>query len=167
MRLFFLIFVAVPLLEIYFLIKVGGQIGGGLTILLVLFTALVGLILVRAQGFATLFRVQTQLARGKSPALEMFEGLLLLVAGVLLLIPGFFTDALGFILLFPPWRRRIINWVIQRPFKYPFPGGRIFTQKETSYSSHNRMDGDGDGQGTPSDQTSAPRVIDVDHKKSD
>lgn len=114
MKLIFLIFLLVPLLEIYFLLAVGGLIGAGLTILLVVFTAVFGAALVRAQGFASVARMQAQLARGQLPALAILEGLLLLVAGALLLTPGFFTDAVGFALLLPPWRRKLIRWAVQR-----------------------------------------------------
>ena len=114
MKLFFLLFLLVPLLEIYFLIQVGSVVGAGATVLLVVFTALLGAVLVRAQGFSTLARVQTQLARGILPALEMLEGLLLFAAGALLLTPGFFTDAVGFVFLIPPLRRKIIAHILKR-----------------------------------------------------
>ena len=112
MKAFFLVFLLVPLIEIYFLIKVGGTLGAGLTIVLVVFTAMLGAALVRAQGFAVFTRVQMQFARGHLPAMEMLEGLLLFVAGALLLTPGFFTDAVGFAFLVPPLRRKIIRHVL-------------------------------------------------------
>ena len=114
MKSFFLIFLLVPLVEIYFLIKVGSLVGAGWTIILVVFTAVLGAFLVRAQGFAVFTRVQLQLAKGHLPALEMLEGLLLFVAGALLLTPGFFTDAVGFVFLLPPLRRKIITHLITR-----------------------------------------------------
>ena len=114
MKSFFLIFLLVPLVEIYFLIKVGSLVGAGWTIILVVFTAVLGAFLVRAQGFAVFTRVQLQLAKGHLPALEMLEGLLLFVAGTLLLTPGFFTDAVGFVFLVPPLRRKIITHLIAR-----------------------------------------------------
>ncbi len=114
MRFFFLAFLLVPLIEIYFLIAVGGVVGAGPTILLVVFTAMLGAFLVRAQGFSTLARARTHLARVQLPAMEALEGLLLFVAGALLLTPGFFTDAVGFVFLIPPLRRGIIGAVIAR-----------------------------------------------------
>ena len=114
MKSFFLIFLLVPLVEIYFLIKVGSLVGAGWTIILVVFTAVLGAFLVRTQGFAVFTRVQLQLAKGHLPALEMLEGLLLFVAGALLLTPGFFTDAVGFVFLLPPLRRKIITHLITR-----------------------------------------------------
>lgn len=114
MKFFFLIFLLVPMVEIYFLIKIGGVVGVGWTILLVVFTAMLGAFLVRAQGFSTFARVQMQLARGHLPAMEMLEGLLLFVVGALLLTPGFFTDAVGFVFLIPPLRRKIIAHIMAR-----------------------------------------------------
>ncbi|MEN8176341.1 MAG: FxsA family protein [Pseudomonadota bacterium] len=111
---FLLIFILVPLAELYLMIRVGDQIGALSTVLLVVFTAVVGVALVRRQGFAVLTRVQATLARGEPPALEMMEGALLLVAGLALLVPGFATDALGFLLLVPPLRERLIRAALRR-----------------------------------------------------
>ena len=128
--LFFLLFLLAPLAEVYLLIEIGGQIGALQTIALVVLTAVLGAMLVRAQGFSTYLRVQRQLARGESPAQMMLEGLALFVAGALLLTPGFLTDALGFALLTPPLRRRIIAEVLARALRaqarqYPGTGGRV------------------------------------------
>ncbi len=111
---FVLIFLATPVVELYFLIKVGGVLGAGPTIALVLLTAAAGVFLVRAQGLSAVMRVQKLLAAGQSPALEMLEGMLLFIAGAMLLVPGFFTDAIGFALLTPPLRRRLIHYGIER-----------------------------------------------------
>ncbi len=112
MKFLFIAFLAIPVIEIYVLITVGSAIGAGTTIALIIFTALLGAVLVRAQGFSTLARVQGQLARGEMPAIEIFEGLFLLVAGALLLTPGFVTDAIGFAFLTPPLRRLIIHRIL-------------------------------------------------------
>ena len=92
-----LLFLVIPLVEIYLLIEVGGIIGVLPTIGLVVTTAVLGAFLMRAQGFATLAKVQDQLQRGEVPAVPLFEGALILIAGALLLTPGFFTDAFGFL----------------------------------------------------------------------
>lgn len=110
----FVIFLLVPLLEIYLLLEVGSVIGVGWTIFAVVFTAVLGAALVRRQGFTTLTRVRSQLDRGELPAMELFEGVFLLVAGALLLTPGFFTDAIGFACLTPPFRRAVIRYLIER-----------------------------------------------------
>ncbi|MGR3983697.1 MAG: FxsA family protein [Gammaproteobacteria bacterium] len=115
--MFFLLFLLVPLVEVYFLIEIGGRIGAFPTIALVVLTAALGAMLVRAQGFSTYLRVQRQLALGESPAQMLLEGLALFVAGALLLTPGFFTDAVGFALLTPPLRRRIIEALLQRALR--------------------------------------------------
>jgi UPF0716 protein FxsA len=103
--IFLVLFVGTPLVELYFLIKVGSQIGALTTLFLTLFTAIVGGWMVRAQGFTTLGRVRDAMDRGEVPAIEMMEGAVLLVCGLLLLLPGFITDIVGFIFLIP-WVRR-------------------------------------------------------------
>lgn len=107
-------FLVVPLLEIYLLIKVGGVIGAPYTILLVIITAILGAWLLRMQGLATLSRAQSQLDRGVLPAREVAEGLLLFFCGALLLTPGFFTDAIGFLLLIPALRRFVAAALLER-----------------------------------------------------
>jgi len=109
-----LLFLTIPLVEIYLLITVGEVIGAIPTVFMVVFTAVVGAMLLRAQGLSTLRRVQEASARGEIPALEMIEGLMLLVGGALLLTPGFFTDAIGFICLISPLRRAVIRYWIKR-----------------------------------------------------
>jgi UPF0716 protein FxsA len=109
-----LLFFLVPLLEIYLLLEVGGWIGVGWTIFCVVFTAVLGAFLVRTQGFSTVNRIRSQVSKGELPAMEMLEGLFLLVAGALLLTPGFFTDAIGFVFLTPPLRRALIRYFLSR-----------------------------------------------------
>ena len=110
----FLIFLLVPLAEIYLLIKVGGIVGALPTVILVVLTALIGAVLVRWQGISTLFRAQQSLQRGELPAIALLEGALILIAGALLLTPGFLTDALGFACLVPSWRQGLITWFLSR-----------------------------------------------------
>ena len=105
MPLLILLFLAVPFVEIWLLIKVGVVIGAGWTIFLVVATAVIGAGLVRAQGLSTIGRIQQEMAAGRLPADEVLQGLFLLVSGALLVTPGFFTDAVGFALLIPPVRR--------------------------------------------------------------
>ncbi len=122
LRIFFILFVTVPLVELYVLIRVGAGIGGLNTILLCLLTAAIGGLLIRWQGLTTLLDAQRRLAMGELPAEHAFHGALLALAGVLLFTPGFITDAAGFLLLVPPVRR----WLIRRflpPGSLP-PGGR-------------------------------------------
>ena len=98
-------FIAVPVIEIALFIEVGGWIGLWPTIAIVVVTAFAGTTLLRIQGLAVLQRAQESAARNELPMQEVFDGLCLLVAGVLLLTPGFFTDALGFTLFVPVLRK--------------------------------------------------------------
>lgn len=105
----FLLFLTVPLAEIYVLLKVGSILGVLPTVAAVVLTALIGAALVRAQGFSTLMRIRSSLDAGEIPAVAMLEGAFLLVAGALLLTPGFLTDSVGFAFLCPPVRRALIE----------------------------------------------------------
>ncbi|HUV20272.1 MAG TPA: FxsA family protein [Gammaproteobacteria bacterium] len=107
-------FLAVPIVEIYLLIQVGQVIGAGWTILLVVLTAVIGVWLLRIQGLSTLTRAQRRLQENELPAREILEGMALVVAGAFLLTPGFFTDTLGFLLLFPPTRIWLASLVASR-----------------------------------------------------
>jgi UPF0716 protein FxsA len=107
-------FLLVPIVEIYLLIQVGQVIGAGWTILLVVLTAVIGVWLLRIQGLSTLTRVQRRLQENELPAREILEGVALVVAGAFLLTPGFFTDALGFLLLFPPTRIWLVSMMASR-----------------------------------------------------
>ncbi len=131
-QVIFLFFLIVPFVEIYLLLKLGGIVGILPTVLLVVFTAVLGAWLLRKQGFATWQRLQENLAKGVVPAYEMIEGPILLVGGALLLTPGFFTDALGFACLIPQVRKKFAKYVIENrlinvqtgsPFQKPKPKG--------------------------------------------
>ena len=117
------VFLLVPLAEIYVLLKVGGVLGALPTIALVVLTAVVGAALMRAQGFATVQKVQRQLSVGEIPAVAMIEGAFILVAGALLLTPGFITDCVGFACLLPPFRQALIRRMMAR-FGSPRRGSR-------------------------------------------
>jgi len=123
----FLIFVAMTLLEIYVLVTVGQVIGGLSTVLLVIVTALIGSILLRQQGWSTMAKAQQSIAEGKTPALEMLEGVVILISGVLLLTPGFITDGLGLLGLMPLTRRYFINHILERNAE------RVFSQRNSVF----------------------------------
>ncbi|MGL5360874.1 MAG: FxsA family protein [Shewanella sp.] len=110
----FLLFVLVPVIELSVLIRVGEVLGPWTTAGLVLFTAVVGVSLVRSQGLSTLMQAQQKLALGDAPGQEIVEGMMLAMAGVLLLIPGFVTDFVGILLLTPFTRRPIAAWFFKR-----------------------------------------------------
>ncbi len=103
----FLAFILIPVIEIAVFIQLGGQIGLWNTIGLIVLTAFLGTALLRAQGIGALRRAQESMARNVFPTDELFDGICLLIAGVLLLTPGFVTDAIGFSLFIPPFRRFI------------------------------------------------------------
>ena len=113
-HLLFLLFITVPIAEIYLLLEVGGIIGAIPTIGLVVLTAAAGAALVRAQGFSTILQVRRSMEAGEVPAVAIIEGIFLLVAGAFLLTPGFLTDAIGFGCLVPPLRRAFIIRLIGR-----------------------------------------------------
>lgn len=100
-----LIFILVPVTELYLLLKLGSYIGLGWTVLLILSTAAVGMTLLRSQGLATLFRAGERMRNGEIPMQELAEGFLLALAGALLITPGLLTDVVGFTLLAPVARR--------------------------------------------------------------
>ncbi|GLS83327.1 FxsA family protein [Paraferrimonas haliotis] len=109
-----LAFILVPIIEIAVIIQVGGWLGAPATIAFMVITAIIGASLVRDQGLKTLFSVQSRLNRGELPGLQIVEGILLAVAGVLLVTPGFVTDLVGFTLLLPPTRQLLAHWLLAR-----------------------------------------------------
>ena len=111
--LFVVLFLIIPIIEIFFLIKVGETIGAWPTIFLVVLTAVIGAGLLRQQGISTLARFQQNMGQGKLPAQEMIEGILLAVGGALLMTPGFVTDTLGFLCLLPFSRQFIAKAVMK------------------------------------------------------
>lgn len=113
MPLLLLLLVGLPLLELYLLIRVGSEIGAFPTIALSILTAVIGTWLVRHQGLGLLLRVREMTDRGEIPALEMLDGALLIVAGLFLLLPGFLTDAAGFLLLIPVLRHTLVGRAVR------------------------------------------------------
>jgi len=113
-KFIFALFVIVPLLELYVLIEVGSGIGGLATIALCLLTAALGGILIRWQGLQTLLHAQREMMQGGLPTEHVAHAVLLAVAGLLLFLPGFITDTLGFLLLIPALRQWVIIWGINR-----------------------------------------------------
>ncbi len=126
------IFLIVPIIEIYLLIQVGQVIGAGWTVFLVVLTAILGVWLLRIQGLSTLTRAQRKLQGNELPAREILEGIGLVVAGALLLTPGFFTDTVGFFLLLPPTR----IWLVKRM------ASRMVIPASVNLQGHPQRDGD-------------------------
>ena len=110
MRSFFLLFLVFPLLELFLLIRVGSSIGAAATLLLVLAGGVLGVLCIRLAGFTTALKVRQRMAQGEMPNNDMLNGLLLVVGGGLLFLPGFISDAMGVLCLLPFVRK----WLIKR-----------------------------------------------------
>lgn len=107
----FALLIGVPLIEIYLFVELGGLIGTWPTIGLVVLTAVAGSMMLRAQGRRVLARAQEKMRRGEPPVADLLDGIGLLLAGALLLTPGFLTDGVGFALLLPAVRRGLAAWL--------------------------------------------------------
>ena len=107
----FLAFTIIPIIEIYLLIKIGSIFGALTAVILVILTGFLGAFLARMQGLQTLFRIQKSLREGSMPSGELLDALLIVIAGLVLLTPGFLTDSVGFLLLIPATRNSIKYWL--------------------------------------------------------
>lgn len=140
-----LLFICVPIIEIGLFIQVGGFLGLWPTIGLVLLTAFVGASLVRSQGLQTLLSVQQRLQQGELPAQQIVEGVMLAVAGVLLLTPGFMTDAMGMVVLLPAPRAALARVLMSKVVvKSSFTSHSFSFEQETF--SHRHHDAERSGQ---------------------
>ena len=111
MNTLLLVILFVPLVEIYLFIQIGGQIGAFNTILIILLTAVIGIYFVRMQGLSTLKSGATQIYRNQIPIYELISGAALAIAALLLIIPGFATDIIGFFLVMPVTRNIIFKYL--------------------------------------------------------
>jgi UPF0716 protein FxsA len=138
----FVAFLAVPLIEIALFIQVGGLIGLWPTLGIVILTAILGTWLVRAQGALALNNIRQTFNELNDPTEPLAHGAMILIAGVLLLTPGFFTDAMGFALLMPPVRLAVFNYVRKRVKVQRFEmGGRPGGQPSRGYDPTRPQDG--------------------------
>lgn len=133
-----LLFVVFPLLELWVLIRVGAAIGAGFAIGLVVLAALLGIAILNRQGFQTLARVRARMARGEEPTAAVLEGMVLAVAGLLLLIPGFLTDVLALLALIPPLRARLMRRLLAAP--HPGQGARAPRDSRVIEGEYERED---------------------------
>ena len=106
-----LAFTIIPIIEIYLLIEIGSIFGALTAITLVILTGFLGAFMARMQGLQTLFRIQESLREGRMPSGELLDALLIVIAGLVLLTPGFLTDSAGFLLLIPATRNSIKYWL--------------------------------------------------------
>ena len=107
----FLAFTIIPIIEIYLLIEIGSMFGALTAVTLVILTGFLGAFLARMQGLQTLYRIQESLREGRMPSGELLDALLIVIAGLVLLTPGFLTDSVGFLLLIPATRNSIKSWL--------------------------------------------------------
>ena len=110
----FLAFTLIPVLELYLLIKIGAVIGALNTMILVILTGFAGAYLARMQGMQTMRRIRSQLQQGIMPAEDLIDAVIIFVAGIVLLTPGFLTDLAGLLLLFPASRFHFKRWLRQK-----------------------------------------------------
>ena len=113
MNTFFLIFILLPALELFFMIKIGSEIGALSTLALIFFTAIIGVFFARVQGIQTLKSGLLNLYQNKIPIYELISGASIAFAAILLIIPGFLTDLIGFILLIPFTRKLLFKIIIK------------------------------------------------------
>ena len=111
MHVLLLIIVGIPIIEIYLFIKIGSQIGAFNTILLIFVTAFFGILYARYEGFNTLRSGMSQIIKNEMPVYEIISGAALAFAAILLILPGFATDLLGLLIIFPPTRKLIFKKV--------------------------------------------------------
>ena len=114
MNPFFIFFIALPALEIFLFIKIGGQVGALNTVALIFLTAIIGVYFAKLQGIQTLKSGMVNLYQNKMPIYEIMSGASIAIAALLLIIPGFFTDLIGFLLLIPFTRRIIFSLVLKK-----------------------------------------------------
>ena len=107
----FLAFTIIPIIEIYLLIEIGSIFGALVAVTLVILTGFLGAFLARVQGLQTFYQIQESLRQGRMPSGELLDALLIVIAGLVLLTPGFLTDSAGFILLIPATRKSIKYWM--------------------------------------------------------
>lgn len=166
-----LLFIAIPIVEMWLLISIGRHIGALLTISLVVATAVIGVHWLRQQGFSTLLKLNERLSAGELPAREITEGVIITVGGALLLTPGFATDALGFACLFAPTRgllvktlfSRIQNGVMENAMSSgSMSSNSMSGQAKRSHSSNTTMEGSFTRSGTTSNKPMAGRQADPD-----
>jgi len=106
-----LLFIGMPVLELYLLVRLSGMVGFGTALLIIVGTGMLGAVLARAQGWQAIVGIQQELNEGRMPAGRLLDGVLILLAGAVLITPGLITDIIGFALLMPPIRAAVRTWL--------------------------------------------------------
>jgi UPF0716 protein FxsA len=117
---FSVLFLVIPFIELWLLIKVGSAIGALATILLLILSGFLGMYLLRRPGLSTLAKLQRDMQAGQRPAKSLLEGMMMLLGGLLFIIPGFFTDIIGLILLLPPTRYLLVKFLLKNGAGYQY-----------------------------------------------
>ena len=114
MRNFFVLFILFPLIEIYFFVKIGTEIGAFTTIVFTLLTASLGILTIKFQSLTSFIQAKESIFNTDEPAIEVLSNFALLICGILLLLPGFFTDFLGLVLLLPFSRKILVKNLLKK-----------------------------------------------------
>ena len=114
MNSFLLLFIGIPALEIFLMIKIGGKVGALNTVLLIFLTAIIGIYFAKLEGIKTMRSGVMNMYQNKIPIYEMISGASIAIAALLLIIPGFFTDTIGFLLLIPFTRKILISFLVKK-----------------------------------------------------
>ncbi|OUR80482.1 hypothetical protein A9Q83_00690 [Alphaproteobacteria bacterium 46_93_T64] len=133
--LFFAALIGIPILEIFVFVEVGGEIGALNTAILTILTAVAGMALLRHQGLSVLMQARNTIDAGKSPVQEILNGVLLALAGLFLLIPGFMTDSVGFLLFLPPLRNLFASQIAKNSRFFTSGPSHQFSQNQKNTSS--------------------------------
>ena len=128
MNTLFLLIISIPIIEIYLFIKIGSQIGAFNTIFLIFITAFLGIIYARYEGFNTLKSGMSQIVKNEVPVYEIISGAALAFAALLLILPGFATDVIGLLLIFPPTRKLFLK--------------KVSNKKNTDYKKQDYINGE-------------------------
>lgn len=143
-RIILALFIIIPIIEIFLFMRIGALIGVMPTLGMIILTAVIGVSMLKMQGLSTLQRAQNNLQENKIPATELIEGIILLLCGALLLTPGFFTDAIGFLMLVPHIRRAAAKIIIEKGKLQIMNGSGFsgFSSTQGFDSSSGNQDGD-------------------------
>ena len=156
-RFLFALFIIIPIIEIALLIQVSEVIGGFSTIALVIITAILGAKMVKQQGMSALQKAQTQMAEGQMPAKELFTGICVIIAGVLLLTPGIMTDVFGLLLLTPVIRNKLAAGLASQATVRMSAG---MQQGGSPFTQHSQTEAD-------PHQVNKPTIIDGEFERKD
>ena len=136
MRNLFIIFIFLPIVEIYFFVKIGAEIGAVSTVIVTLITAILGIFIIRYQEITSFVQARQTILSNEEPAIEILSNFALLICGLLLLIPGFFTDSFGILLILPIVRKILIKYLIKKA------GSNFKNSQKSKYKDYIDVDSD-------------------------